>query len=58
MKVYIVVEIDRYTRYRIFRNVFFKRELAENWVQEFKNYGVYSIETYKEQENGSTVEIS
>lgn len=56
-KVYIVVRLDFDTGHSIFYNVFFKRELAENWIQKAKGYGVYGIETYQEQEDGSALEV-
>ena len=60
MKVYIVVKLDYDTGYSIFCEVFFKRELAEDWI-----HGIhgrvkpedYRIETYQEQEDGSALEV-
>ena len=55
-KVYIVVRQDFDTGYSIFCGVFFKRALAEDWINS-RGFGAYDIETYKEQEDGSTIEI-
>ena len=56
IKVYIVTRLDFDTGYSIFCGVFFKRALAEDWIHS-RGYGDYRIETYKEQEDGSTIEI-
>ena len=57
MKVYIVVKQDFDTGYSIFCEVFFKRALAEDWIQGRVKPEDYSIETYKEQKDGSAKEI-
>ena len=56
MKVYIVVRLDFDMGRSIFCGVFFKRVLAEDWINS-RGYGVYHIETYKEQEDGSALEV-
>jgi hypothetical protein len=57
MKVYIVVKLDYDTGYSIFCEIFFKRELAEDWIQIRVKPEDYSIETYKEQKDGSAIEV-
>jgi hypothetical protein len=56
-KVYIIIKQDYDTGYSIFCAVFFKRALAEDWINEARYPEEYRIETYKEQEDGSTIEI-
>ena len=56
-KVYVVVRQDYDTGYSIFCGVFFKRALAEDWIHS-RGYGDYHIETYKEEEDGSALEVS
>lgn len=57
MKVYIVTRLDFDTGHSNFCGVFFKRALAENWIQKAKGYGTYSIETWQEQEDGTALEV-
>ena len=56
-KVYIVTKQDYDTGSSIFCGVFFKRALAEDWINS-RGYGAYNIETYKEEEDGSALEVS
>ena len=55
-KVYIVTRLDFDTGYSIFRGVFFKRALAQNWIT-LRGYGEYRIETYIKDEDGSALEV-
>lgn len=57
-KVYIVTRQDYSTGFGIFCSVFFKRALAEDWIRSRRNPEDYNIETYKEQEDGTTLEVS
>ena len=57
-KVYIVTRQDYSTGFGIFCIVFFKRALAEDWIRSRRNPEDYNIETYKEQEDGTTLEVS
>jgi hypothetical protein len=56
-KVYIVTRQDYSTGFSIFCSVFFKRALAEDWIHS-RGYGDYHIETYKEEEDGTALEVS
>lgn len=56
-KVYIVTKRDYDTGYSIFCRAFFKRVLAEDWIRGRRHPKEYCIETHKEQEDGSTIEI-
>ena len=55
-KVYIVIKQDYNTGYSIFCGVFFKRTLAEDWINS-RGYGDYRIETWQEQEDGAALEV-
>ena len=55
-KVYIVTKQDFNTGSSIFCGVFFKRALAEDWINS-RGYGVYNIETCQEQEDGIALEV-
>ena len=55
-KVYIVTRLDFDTGSSIFRGVFFKRALAQNWIT-LRGYGEYRIETYIKDEDGSALEV-
>ena len=56
-KVYIVTKQDFETGYSIFCRVYFKRALAEDWIHGRRDPEEYRIETYKEQEDGTALEI-
>ena len=56
-KVYIVVKLEYDTGYSIYCEVFFKRELAEDWIHGRVKPEDYRIETYKEQKDGSAKEV-
>ena len=56
-KVYVVVRQDFDDRHNVFCRIFFKRALAEDWIHGLTDSEDYRIETYKEQEDGSTIEI-
>jgi hypothetical protein len=56
IKVYIVTRLDFDMGRSIFCRVFFKRVLAEDWINS-RSYGVYNIEVYQEQEDGSALEV-
>ena len=56
IKVYIVTRQDFDTGYSIFCGVFFKRALAEDWINS-RGYGEYRIETWQEQEDGTALEV-
>ncbi len=57
MKVYIVIKEDYDTGYSIFCRVFFKRGLAEDWINEARYPDEYRIETWQEQEDGTSLEV-
>ena len=56
-KVYIVIKLDYDTGYSIFCQVFFKRVLAEDWINEARYPDEYRIETWQEQEDGTSLEV-
>jgi hypothetical protein len=56
-KLYIVIRQDYHTGFGIFCKVFFKRALAEDWIHSRRNPEDYNIETYQEQEDGTTLEV-
>lgn len=56
-KVYIVTKQDFDTESSIFCGVFFKRALAEDWINEARYPDEYRIETWQEQEDGAALEV-
>ncbi len=56
-RVYIVIEYCFETGKSLFRNVFFNRNKAEKWIEKSKRPQDFEIETYEQQEDGTSKEI-
>ena len=52
-KVYIVNKMDFDTGYSVFCQVFFKRALAEDWINGRRDPEEYRIETYAKDDDGT-----
>ena len=56
-RVYIVTYRNYHTGASEFRDVFFSREAAENWIAECQHPHDYEISAFKEDANGMSKEV-
>ena len=56
-RVYIVNWRNYHTGDSCFREVFFTKEAAEDWIKESKVTHEYEIECFEETENGTSKEV-